>query len=60
MKALTRIVWSFLGRRTSVRLVQCTKAKFLYFFYLCVGKVNILEQVTIITSVRSHDYEALR
>ena len=26
MKALTRIVWSVIGRRTSLRLVQCTKA----------------------------------
>ena len=26
MKALTRIVWRVIGRRTSLRLVQCTKA----------------------------------
>ena len=26
MKALTRIVWRVVGRRTSLRLVQCTKA----------------------------------
>ena len=28
MKALTRIVWRVVGRRTSLRLVQCTKANF--------------------------------
>ena len=26
MKALTRIAWRVVGRRTSLRLVQCTKA----------------------------------
>ena len=36
------------------------KGKFLYLFDLCVRKVNILEQVTVVTSMRSYDFKALR
>ena len=36
------------------------KGKFLYFLDLCVRKVNILEQVAVVTSVRSNDFKALR
>ena len=36
------------------------KGKFLYFCHLRVGKVNIPEQVAIVTSVGSDDCKALR
>ena len=36
------------------------KGKFLYFLDLCVRKVNILEQVAVVTGMRSDDFKALR
>ena len=36
------------------------EGEFLYFFDLCVRKVNILEQVTVVASMRSYDFKALR
>ena len=36
------------------------KGKFLYFLDLCVGEVNILEQVAVVAGMRSYDFKALR
>ena len=36
------------------------KGKFLYFLDLCVRKVNILEQMAVVTGVCSDDFETLR
>ena len=36
------------------------KGKFLYFLDLCARKVNMLEQVAVVASMRSDDFKALR
>ena len=53
IKALTLMVWSVGGRLTSLRLVTSAvhKSKFLDFFNLCVGDINFLQQVTIVTGI---------
>ena len=44
MKALTRIVWRVVGRRTSLRLVQCTKAN------SGISSTLVLQRSTLLSS----------
>ena len=57
IKALTRIVWRVVGRRTSLRLVH--KGEFRNFLHIGVAKVYTLKQSATVARVRSNSYKML-
>ena len=59
IKALTRIVWRVVGRRTSLRLVQCTKGEFRNFLNIGVAKVYTLKQSATVARMCSDSYKML-
>ena len=59
IKALTRIVWRVVGRRTSLRLVQCIKVNSRNFLHIGVAKVYTLEQSATVARVRSNSHKML-
>ena len=58
IKALTRIVWRVLGRRTSLRLVQCTKVN-RNFLNIGVAKVYTLKQSATVARMCSNSHKML-
>ena len=56
IKALTRIVWRVVGRRTSLRLQE---GEFRNFLNIGVAKVYTLKQSATIARMRSNSYKML-
>ena len=60
MKAFTLMVWSVVWQSDFTKASAVHKCKFLDFFDLCVRKVDFLQQLTVVTGMRSQHLEVPR